>query len=53
MYAHDYPNHYVKQQYLPDNMVGRTFYEPSENGYEKNIRAYFEMIHGEEKNEEV
>ena len=53
LYAHDYPNHYVKQQYLPDNMVGRTFYEPSENGYEKNIRAYFEMIHGEEKNEEV
>lgn len=53
LYAHDYPNHYVRQQYLPDNMVGRKFYEPSENGYEKNIRAYFEMIHGEEEDEEV
>ena len=33
-YAHDYPNHYVKQQYLPDGMEGRCFYHPSENGYE-------------------
>jgi putative ATPase len=36
-YAHDYPEHYVKQQYLPDEMVGESFYEPSENGYEKEI----------------
>lgn len=52
-YAHDYPNHYVKQQYLPDNMTGRRFYEPSDNGYEQKIQAYFEMIHGEEENEEI
>ena len=37
-YAHDYPNHYVTQQYLPDGMEGMRFYEPSENGYEKKIR---------------
>ena len=36
-YAHNYPEHYVKQQYLPDEMVGERFYEPSENGYEKEI----------------
>lgn len=43
-YAHDYPNHYVKQQYLPDELVGRRFYFPSENGYEKQILEYFEKI---------
>ncbi|MDO4977298.1 MAG: replication-associated recombination protein A [Eubacteriales bacterium] len=37
-YAHNYPEHYVKQQYLPDEMVGETFYEPSENGYERKIK---------------
>lgn len=40
-YAHDYPNHYVEQQYLPDELVGRIFYEPSDNGYEQNIQEYF------------
>ena len=39
-YAHDYKNHYVKQQYLPDGLTGEVFYEPSENGYEPPIRAY-------------
>lgn len=43
-YAHDYPNHYVEQQYLPDELVGRKFYVLSENGYEKNIREYFDKI---------
>ena len=43
-YAHDYPNHYVEQQYLPDELVGRKFYVPSGNGYEKNIREYFDKI---------
>ena len=45
-YAHDYPNHYVDQQYLPDKMAGRVFYEPSDNGYEKDIKKYFEKIKG-------
>ena len=45
-YAHDYPNHYVSQQYLPDELVGRTFYRPTSNGYEKKIQEYFERIKG-------
>jgi putative ATPase len=44
LYAHDYPNHYVSQQYLPDALAGRRFYEPSDNGYEKNIQQYFKEI---------
>lgn len=43
-YAHDYKNHYVKQQYLPDGLTGEVFYEPSENGYEQKIRAYYKKI---------
>ena len=43
-YAHDYPKHYVKQQYLPDGMVGTTFYRPTENGYEQKIRAHMEWL---------
>ena len=43
-YAHDYPNHYVTQQYLTDGMEGMRFYEPSENGYEKKIREHMEFI---------
>lgn len=38
-YAHDYPENYVKQQYLPDEIEGTHFYNPSDNGYEKNIKA--------------
>ena len=47
-YAHDYPEHYVKQQYLPDELMGTTFYEPSDNGYEKKIKAYLEHIRNRE-----
>ena len=43
-YAHDYENHYVKQQYLPDGLTGEVFYEPSENGYEQQIRACYKKI---------
>ena len=43
-YAHDYKNHYVKQQYLPDGLIGEVFYEPSENGYEQQSRAYYKKI---------
>ena len=42
-YAHDYPNHYVKQQYLPDEIVGERFYEPTSNGYERNINGILSM----------
>ncbi len=43
-YAHDYPHHYVKQQYLPDSVVGAKFYEPTENGYEKQIREHLAFL---------
>ena len=45
LYAHDFPNHYVRQQYLPDNLVGTVFYEPGELGYERRVREYLDMIH--------
>lgn len=43
-YAHDFPNHYVEQQYLPDEVVGTHFYIPSDQGYEKKIREHFHNI---------
>lgn len=43
-YAHDYPKHYVEQQYLPDGMEGAVFYEPSDNGYEKKIREHMKWL---------
>lgn len=51
-YAHDYPNHYVEQQYLPDGLTECRFYHPSENGYEKNIREYFHKIKGMQEKED-
>ncbi len=39
-YAHDYPNNYVKQQYLPYELDGKEFYKPSGNGYEAKIREH-------------
>ena len=47
LYAHDYPNHYVEQQYMPSELLERKFYHPTDNGYEKNIQEYFRKIHGE------
>ena len=46
-YAHDYPGHYVKQQYLPDEMKDARFYEPGVLGYEKTIREYLEKLRQE------
>ena len=50
-YAHAYPNHYVKQQYLPDGLEDERFYEPSDNGYEATIKEYFKKIKGESEDE--
>ena len=44
LYAHDYPMHYVKQQYLPDEVADRKFYEPTDNGYERQIREHFRKL---------
>ena len=46
-YAHDYPNHYVKQQYLPDEIKDARFYEPGVLGYEKTMKEYLEKIRQE------
>lgn len=47
LYAHNYKNHYVDQQYLPDALVGSRFYEPTENGYEKTIGEHLNRIRQE------
>ncbi|MCM1183541.1 MAG: replication-associated recombination protein A [Roseburia sp.] len=50
-YAHDYPNHYVEQQYLPYELTGKKFYEPSWNGYEAKIREHMKRIKKEAQQE--
>ena len=44
-YAHDFPKHFSKQRYLPYEMGDVTFYEPSENGYEREVRKYLDWLH--------
>ncbi|MBU9728561.1 replication-associated recombination protein A [Diplocloster modestus] len=46
LYAHEYPKHYVEQQYLPSEIINETFYEPSDNGYERQIKAHMKWIKG-------
>ena len=46
-YAHDYKNHYVAQQYMPDGMENVSFYRPTENGYEADITKHLERIRKE------
>lgn len=46
-YAHDYPDHYVKQQYLPSEIEGEHFYELSDMGYEKTLKDRLKKIKGE------
>ena len=43
-YAHDYPNHYVEQQYLPDEIKNARFYEPGDLGYEKQIKEHLQKL---------
>ena len=43
-YAHDYPNHYVEQQYLPDEIKDERFYHPSDNGHEKDIKEWMNFL---------
>lgn len=45
-YAHDYPNHYVEQQYLPYELNGKEFYRPTGNGYEAKIREHMKKLKG-------
>lgn len=43
-YVHNYPNHYVKQQYLPDELIGTGYYELSNNGQEAKLKKWLEYI---------
>lgn len=43
-YAHQFPNHYVKQQYLPDKIKNATYYEPQENKFESSLKKYWDEI---------
>ena len=49
-YAHLYPNHFSRQQYLPDEYVGTTFYEPGDLGYEKKIKEWLAFLRSGEEN---
>ena len=46
LFAHNYPNHYVEQQYLPDALKDEVFYEPTEIGYEKQIKEHLQFLRG-------
>lgn len=49
LYAHDYPNNYVNQQYLPYELSGKEFYRPSGNGYEVKVKEHMQRIKKEAK----
>ncbi len=44
LYPHDYPNHYVRQQYLPDDLVGTHYYEYGKNKLEQTAKQYWDAI---------
>ena len=46
-YAHDFPGHYVEQQYLPDELVGTVYYAPTDNGVERRIKEHLRRLKGE------
>ena len=46
-YAHDFPNHFSAQSYLPEGMEDVCFYRPTDNGYEKQIREHLNRIYRE------
>ena len=52
LYAHDFPNHYVKQQYLPDALEGMTFYHPSEQGREAKVSEWLRFLKESEDEQE-
>ncbi len=46
LYPHDYPNHYVRQQYMPEELKGRRYYEPTEMGHEATIKKNQQIREG-------
>lgn len=53
LYAHNYPNNYVEQQYLPYELTGKEFYHPSGNGYEVKVKEHMHRIKNQKENESV
>ena len=47
-YAHNYPNHYVKQQYLPDAIKDKRYYKPGDNKFENSQAQYWKAVKGED-----
>ncbi len=46
LYPHDYPNHYVRQQYMPEELKGRHYYEPTDMGHEATIKKNQQIREG-------
>ena len=46
-YPHDYPNHYIKQQYLPDDIAGKRYYDYGENKTEQAAKAFWKKVKDE------
>lgn len=47
-YPHDYDNAHIKQQYLPDELIGTKYYEPTEHGYEQVIKEHLSKLFDKE-----
>ncbi|MBB6215897.1 putative ATPase [Anaerosolibacter carboniphilus] len=52
MYPHDYPDHYVAQQYLPDELLHTQYYTATENGYEKKVKERLNWLEGKKRSHE-
>ena len=52
IYPHDYPDHYVEQQYKPYELNGKEFYNPTGNGYELKIRDHMKRLKNRDKGED-
>ena len=46
LYPHNFPNHWVKQQYLPDDLAGKVYYEYGSNKLEQSAKQYWDTIKG-------
>ena len=49
LYPHDFPGHFVKQQYLPDDIANEKFYEPSQEGYEAKVKERLDDLYTDEE----
>jgi len=52
-YPHDYPDHFVDEEYLPENLRGKTYYHPSDQGFEKEVKRRLEFWKGRKKKKPI